>query len=58
MLYIILHILIIYIPFFQTFFDTTAIGLADWALIIAIGSSPVILDEIQIFIAGKIPQLH
>jgi Ca2+-transporting ATPase len=31
-----LQLLIVYTPFFQTIFETTAIGLADWAEIIAV----------------------
>ncbi len=55
---LILHILIVYIPFFQPFFDTTALQLSDWAVIISIGSILVIIDEIRTFVAHRVPRLR
>ena len=55
---VILHILIVYIPFFQPFFSTTALDLIDWIIIIVIGSVLVIVDEVRTFIAHKIPRLR
>ncbi len=55
---IFLHILIIYIPFFQPFFDTTALELVDWVVIIIIGSFLVIVDEIRTFVAHRVPRLR
>ena len=55
---IILHILIIYLPFFQPFFKTIALELIDWIVIIAIGSILVIVDEIRTFVAHRVPRLR
>ncbi|MHA2244444.1 MAG: calcium-translocating P-type ATPase, PMCA-type [Candidatus Hodarchaeales archaeon] len=55
---IFLHILIVYIPFFQPFFKTTALELVDWIIIIAIGSILVMVDEIRTFVAHRVPRLR
>ncbi len=54
---ILLHILILYIPFFQPFFDTAALELVDWVVIIIIGSFLVIVDEIRTFLAHRVSRL-
>lgn len=55
---VILHILIVYTPFLQPFFNTTELTLFDWFVIIAIGSILVIIDEIRTFVAHRIPRFQ
>lgn len=55
---VILHVSIVYIPFFQPFFNTTALELIDWIIIIFVGSILVIIDEVRTFIAHRIPRLR
>jgi len=55
---VILHILIVYIPFFQPFFNTTALNPIDWVVIIGFSSILVIVDEVRTFLAHRIPLLQ
>ncbi|MHA2204164.1 MAG: cation-translocating P-type ATPase, partial [Candidatus Hodarchaeales archaeon] len=55
---VMLHILIVYNTFLQPFFNTTALNLLDWAIIIACGSILVIVDEVRTFLAHRVPRLH
>ncbi|MFX1282698.1 MAG: calcium-translocating P-type ATPase, PMCA-type [Promethearchaeota archaeon] len=55
---VVLHILIVYIPFFQPFFNTIELNPFDWFMIIALGSILIIVDEVRTFIAHKIPRLQ
>ncbi len=55
---IFLHIMIVYVPFFQSIFHTTSIGLVDWLLILFVGSILVLIDEIRTFLAKKVPRLR
>jgi Ca2+-transporting ATPase len=43
---ILLQAAVLYIPFLQTIFGTTALGLTEWLLIIAISSSALIVVEV------------
>ncbi len=53
-----LHLMILYLPILQGIFDTTALGLIDWFVIIFVGSILVLIDEIRTILAKKVPRLH
>ncbi|MFX1420686.1 MAG: calcium-translocating P-type ATPase, PMCA-type [Promethearchaeota archaeon] len=53
-----LHIMIVYIPFFQPFFSTIGLNLIDWIVIITIGSILVIIDEVRTFFAHRVPRFR
>jgi Ca2+-transporting ATPase len=55
---VMLHVLIVYSNFFQPFFNTTALTLPDWVIIIACGSILVIIDEVRTFLAHRVPRLR
>jgi len=55
---IILHIIIVYHPFLQPFFETTSLELVDWVLIFGIGSILIIVDETRTFLAKRISSLR
>jgi Ca2+-transporting ATPase len=50
-----LQVALVYTPFLQAFFDTTALGLVDWAIAIAVASSVLWLDELRKLIARRMP---
>jgi Ca2+-transporting ATPase len=39
-----LHLMILYVPFFQTIFETEALGLADWSKILLLASTAFLLS--------------
>lgn len=51
---VMLQIAIIYVPFLQNIFSTTALTLADWAKIILVGSSIIWAEELRKSIAKRI----
>ncbi|MHA1971952.1 MAG: calcium-translocating P-type ATPase, PMCA-type [Candidatus Hodarchaeales archaeon] len=48
---IILHLIVVYVPFLNPFFDTMPLNIKDWVIIIVIGSILVIIDEIRTFVS-------
>ncbi|HPR34621.1 MAG TPA: cation-translocating P-type ATPase [Anaerolineaceae bacterium] len=50
---VVLILLVIYVPFLQTVFDTTALGLADWAEILPLVLIPSIAAEVMKSITYK-----
>lgn len=53
---IILHMLVVYNPFLQKIMKTTSLSISEWGIIILIGSSIVIIEEIRKII-DKIPSI-
>ncbi len=51
---ILLHLAIIYIPFLQTIFKTTALSLNEWGLIIVVSSSILVVEEIRKLVVRSI----
>ena len=49
-----LHVLVIYVPFLQTAFDTTALSLNDWLVCVLVASSVLWLGELVKFIRRRI----
>ena len=54
---IFLHLMVIYVPFFNPFFETVPLSLIDWVIILGVGSLLIIIDEVRTFVAHKFPQL-
>jgi Ca2+-transporting ATPase len=54
---IILHLIIIYVPIFQSIFDTVGLDWIDWIIILAIGSILVFIDEMRTILAKRVPRL-
>ncbi|MHA1214417.1 MAG: calcium-translocating P-type ATPase, PMCA-type [Candidatus Hodarchaeales archaeon] len=48
---IMLHLIVVYVPFLNPFFDTMPLGIMDWIIILTIGSILVVVDEIRTFIS-------
>lgn len=46
-----LHCMIIYVPFFQTIFNTVPLSTKDWLLVLACSFPVILLDEFLKFIA-------
>ena len=54
MVVILLHMAIIYLPFLQNIFKTTALSLNEWGLIIVVASSILVVEEIRKLIVRSI----
>ncbi|WP_455463404.1 calcium-translocating P-type ATPase, PMCA-type [Candidatus Hodarchaeum mangrovi] len=55
---IFLHFLVIYVPFFNPFFETVPLSITDWMVIFGVGSLLIIIDELRTFIAHKFPRFR
>jgi P-type Ca2+ transporter type 2C len=44
---LVLHLFAIYNPFMQGILNTTALNLLDWVIILAAGSSIIVVEEIR-----------
>lgn len=52
-----LHLLILYLPFFQTIFKTQPLQIEDWLLVLLVSSFIVISDELRKYLSKRIPRL-
>ena len=43
------QLLVIYVPFFQAIFQTEALSLWDWAILLAVGCPVLVADEVRKF---------
>ncbi|MHA2226313.1 MAG: calcium-translocating P-type ATPase, PMCA-type [Candidatus Hodarchaeales archaeon] len=55
---VVLHLVIMYIPFFQPFFDVTPLNPIDWVVILIIGSVLIVIDETRTFLAKRVSFLE
>jgi len=55
---ILLHLIVIYVPFFNPFFETVPLSPMDWVVILGVGSLLIIIDELRTFIAHKFPRFR
>ena len=49
---------IVYVPFMQQFFGTTALGVADWAFLFSLALAVVFAEEIRKFFARRLSKTH